>query len=123
MNSALVTVYRVENERGHGPYYEPGERIGYPNLHGPDSWCDMSRHPTPDREGWTHATIKGKVFGFTSKAKALAWFEPDARAILNHKGFKLRMFKVPASDVIEAPSRQQAVFVRHSQGEEVSWDE
>lgn len=109
-----MRVYRVENEKGEGPYQaDPRPRWA--------SWrvpWDSTPAPSADfpwlrelREaGVYYDVLKPLHFGFPSREAAVAWFGEDGLVDLTELGFPLRVFEV--CHAVVAPSGRQCLFCR-----------
>jgi hypothetical protein len=100
-------VWRVENDRGIGPY-----TTGHVN-HLPDL---MHEGPDPD-EDFSHrefASFKTSpvLYGFERPEQAAEWFGQENLDHLAQQGHTLR--QVPAAKVWRANSGKQVAFIRHS---------
>lgn len=112
----MMTVYRVENDAGEGPYWASArpvwraERVydkrGY-------------KHPSPlDDFPWLedlHATLGERIlarfhFAFPSVRAAVRWFGAAGLRELAACGFTLRAYEVPCALV--SSSGRQCMFVR-----------
>lgn len=74
-------IYRVENEKGEGPY--DGNWNGYARKN-----CCGRQHPAPGAEGW-RGVESAEVFGFTSKEQLYRWFRPADLQALASDGYHL----------------------------------
>ena len=109
-----VTVYRLENKRGEGPY-----RAGGLPMPGSEFINDMKEthrdfsHPTPLDEGMDFCVFMSNnqdyVFGFSSKERAESWFDGFLPQLFKI-GFELKKFNIPQENVEIAPSKLQLAF-------------
>lgn len=82
-------IYRVENEKGEGPYYQ--KYVGYAIEN-----CGRNpfRHPLPSSEGWHGHTGVGEVFGFTSKEQLERWFRQADLWALADEGYHVVTYDI-----------------------------
>lgn len=91
-----LTVWRIENEQGKGPYTSGGAR-----GQGPERSLPIQDFPTAGdapAEWWERH--RGWRFGFRTKQDALAWFGPHRLEALARKGYRL----VPKQAALYEPS-------------------
>lgn len=121
ISAAIRVVYRVENERGDGPYscgvsnlatneMSDLDEDGNPRWPGPFSdfrWLD-ELDATSDV---SRIVVERMHFGFPSPEAAERWFGKVGLAKLAQHGFTLRAYRVPHALVSD--SGRQVMFDRH----------
>lgn len=106
-------VFRVQNDRGEGPYCASGfyREMGW------EHHVDNGR-PGP----WDDEDVKGhgdRLFGFPTLYHARRWFDQREREQLKAGGFKLYMMEAYAV----ASSPYQCVFYPAGKSVEVDWND
>lgn len=110
----MQMVWRVQNERGIGPYYHSSGKPQYPYAYAhynkdpniqPDLWQDFPHD-------WRLGEFRGEdtwLFAFPTKRAAEAWFGAENLAALASLGW--RLVRVPASRTKRSISGKQVAFV------------
>lgn len=95
----LVTVWRIENGEGMGPYQAYG---CYKAAGWTASEHERCTHrPTPNRDGLPHPwDTQSRRYGFATLTDVNRWFTPTERQRLRARGFRLVCLQVPAADVL-----------------------
>lgn len=106
----IVTIWRVQNEFGFGPYNGKGSILAFLSAHAKTGGYNGDRCPTP----WQDAALS-KIFrhhadlarnrhlraGFQSVAHYKNWFATDYfQNALDATGFFLTRYSLPAKDVL-----------------------
>lgn len=113
INKLLVkTIYRIEDERGYGPYV----------AHNQSNWADSAHtgddviHPGPDKDLsifskviWYLKTPE-LIFGFKSIDQINDWFTSDERRKLFSLGYNVVRIKVKYSPFHFLMGKKQVVF-------------
>lgn len=93
----MITVYRVENERGIGPYWEK-EMQDRPQWMHDHNMSDF--HPSPRVEWGYQNELDVKIFGFTSLAQLYSWFSEETLPWLRENGFKLTTYSADEYEML-----------------------
>ena len=103
----LITVYRIENENGNGPYQNIPELEDMRRAH------DDENHPEWefDLDAETYNKIKDTdyVSGFKSKKQLNNWFKGYLNLILK-LGFKIKKFKISENNIVYDKHNKQIMF-------------
>lgn len=115
MEEEYVTIWRVENAYGCGPYAQSGQGNIHTTLHEVDGGRYVKRHfPEEDislMRVFNLCNHGDYIFGFESLDKYREWFDgPDIAGVLARSGFTLNRYRVPESDVVFG--ERQAMFRR-----------
>lgn len=124
-----MPIWRIENEKGEGPYTGRVGVSGYPypkepvvegsgTLGSPEDIDQRRPVPSNDFTFDEHAMLgrghnKNLKFGFMSPEHAQTWFGNEALNLFRQKGFVLR--QVPAQKVWRSNSGRQVMFEPHEQ--------
>jgi hypothetical protein len=98
VSADMVTIYRVENERGCGPYRDPllstKQEMLLSNM-----WERHIRatHPDPEHDNLTDRSVR-EMCAFTSIEALRAWFKGFG-SILSECEFVVNVYKVPSCSV------------------------
>lgn len=98
-----MTIYRVEDAKGEGPYRGDGCLLEMANAHD-----GSTNHPSPYRDGIRDYNISW-VCGFTSLEQLRCWFKGWEKA-LHENGFKISVYN--EDDLWVTKGRKQCVFRR-----------
>ncbi len=125
MISNIVTVYRVENALGHGPYRalalehtdEEIDEIEDPfeKMKSDHSWTSRESHPTPYMDFKRilvekHIADNPKAkFGFPNLEKLHEWFNGYI-SLLKENGFEIKTYQVARRKIRMSNSGKQLVF-------------
>jgi hypothetical protein len=98
----IVRVYRVEDASGAGPYRNKSEASqrfvrAFPG--------NDDAHPTPEHDGLGRPAWPAR-FGFADLAALGHWFNGEARAFLERRGYTVRAYDAPGA----VPLAHQVVF-------------
>lgn len=103
-------VYRVENDKGEGPYEIGTSECKY-NI--PDVYYEFRPLPEDDfyPDDFRKIMDEGLFFGFLTAHDAERWFTREGLRILSENGYYLR--RVPVSKIIKSASGYQVAFDTH----------
>lgn len=106
---ALITIYRVENKIGVGPYASNNEKKLHRKI---TKHCASTGRPGPINDGINPAENKSDYFfGFDNPTKLKKWFH-GSRAALRESGYVMSIYEVDISDVLFSKSKAQIAFVK-----------
>lgn len=108
----MVTIYRIENATGIGPYQDGGAFCWM--THMPEGHANQFC-PTPNQdpglkyvwESLPYTVQRQHTFGFTSLEQLRRWFVPEVLQALHENKYYIQVYEVP--EVTE--SDFQAIFV------------
>ena len=98
MMPTLTVIYRVEDDKGAGPYTTKGK-----GLSGP--YCPRQ----PEHRVLSHGP---RHFGFRAMEQLLQWFDARERAQLREDGFKVLEYHAESTSVLDDETRTQVTFLR-----------
>ena len=112
----LITVYRIENHLGNGPYHHVSEELDTNPQY--NCMCmehnNLSKYPNGWADKITEYCIQDYhyVFAFGSLDQLYQWFGPYLNFLLTEFGFSVMMYEVESDTIKYGKSGKQLVFNR-----------